>query len=81
MNQTGGSHYSAMSIQPIDYIEANQLGFCEGNVIKYVSRYRSKGGLQDLLKARDYLDRLISNYPDSTEIIIPDVEIGIRKSI
>lgn len=59
MNQIGGNHYSSLSIQPIDYIQANNLGFIEGNIIKYVTRYKSKGGLEDLYKAKSYLDRLI----------------------
>lgn len=57
-SQVGGRHYKS-AIQPIDYIDANSLGFHEGNVVKYVTRWRKKDGLQDLLKARDYLDRLI----------------------
>lgn len=56
--QVGGSHY-LKKIQPWDFIIANDLGFLEGNIIKYISRYRSKGGLVDLYKARHYLDKLI----------------------
>lgn len=57
--QVGGSHYSKMSMQPIEYIHRNNLGFAEGSVIKYVSRWRSKGGVDDLRKARHFLDVLI----------------------
>lgn len=57
--QVGGSHYKDAGIQPIEYIFANDLGFCEGNVIKYVTRYGKKSGVQDLKKARHYLDMLI----------------------
>lgn len=57
--QVGGSHYKDAGIQPIEYIFANKLGFCEGNVVKYVTRYGSKNGVQDLKKARHYLDMLI----------------------
>ena len=46
--QVGGDHYTAQEIQPIDYILANELDFCEGNVIKYVTRWRYKIGVQDL---------------------------------
>lgn len=53
-----GSHYD-VPIQPWDYIAANQLGFFEGNVVKYVTRWRAKGGVEDLQKARHYLDKLI----------------------
>lgn len=57
--QEGGSHYKSMKVQPVEYIHANGLGYCEGNVVKYVSRWRAKGGLQDLKKARHYVDLLI----------------------
>ena len=57
--QIGGMHYKAKEIQPWDYIAANQIGYFEGNVIKYVSRWREKGGIDDLKKARHYLDKLI----------------------
>ena len=57
--QVGGSHYSKMSMQPIEYIHRNNIGFAEGSVIKYVSRWRSKGGVDDLRKARHFLDLLI----------------------
>jgi hypothetical protein len=57
--QVGGSHYMEKSIQPWDYIVSNRLGYLEGNIIKYVSRYEKKGGLEDLYKARHYMDKLI----------------------
>lgn len=57
--QTGGSHYKDLPIQPVEYIYRNNIGFCEGNVIKYVTRWRSKNGLEDLKKARHFLDLLI----------------------
>lgn len=57
--QVGGDHYLSLPAQPIDFILANGLGFCEGNVVKYVSRWKAKGGVQDLLKARQYLNFLI----------------------
>ena len=57
--QVGGRHYKDQSIQPWDFIVANDIGFLDGNVIKYVARYRSKDGIQDLEKARHYLDKLI----------------------
>ncbi len=52
-------HYKAFKIEPLQYIEANELGFSEGNVIKYVSRWRQKDGLGDLRKAKFYIERLI----------------------
>ena len=57
--QEGGSHYKTLAIQPWDYIIQNNLGFLEGNVIKYVTRWKEKEGLQDLQKARHFLDKLI----------------------
>ncbi len=57
--QVGGSHYSSLAFQPFAYIQANNLGFAEGNVVKYVTRWKAKGGVEDLKKARHYLDLLI----------------------
>jgi len=57
--QEGGSHYKDMPIQPVEFIHANALGYFEGNVIKYVSRWRKKNGMADLQKARHYIDLLI----------------------
>lgn len=57
--QEGGNHYKTLAIQPWDYIIQNNLGFLEGNIIKYVTRWRQKEGIQDLQKARHFLDKLI----------------------
>lgn len=57
--QVGGSHYKNMTIQPVEFIERNNLGFCVGNIIKYVCRYKDKNGIEDLKKARHYIDLLI----------------------
>ena len=57
--QVSGTHYKDKDIQPWDYIAANKLGYFEGNVVKYVSRWKGKGGIEDLKKARHYLDKLI----------------------
>jgi len=57
--QVDGDHYKFKCIQPWDYIARNNIGYFEGNVIKYVSRWRDKGGIADLQKARHYLDKLI----------------------
>jgi len=56
--QVDGDHYKT-AIQPIQYIHANDIGFCEGNVIKYVSRWRKKNGVADLQKAKHYIELLI----------------------
>lgn len=58
-SQVGGSHYAGRRFQVWDVILDWSLGYLEGNVIKYVSRFRSKNGIEDLLKARHYLDKLI----------------------
>lgn len=64
--QVGGSHYKDMKIQPVEFIMANGLGFCEGCIIKYVARHRHKNGREDLLKARHFIDILLqSEYPDN----------------
>lgn len=52
-------HYTQWKIQPITFITANALNFCQGNVIKYVMRYKAKNGLEDLKKAKVYIDYLI----------------------
>lgn len=57
--QEGGDHYKSLAIQPIEYIHANDIPFAEGSVIKYVTRWRAKGGIKDLEKARHFLDMLI----------------------
>ena len=57
--QVSGDHYKDMPIQPVEYIHANAMGYLEGNVVKYVSRWRKKNGLADLEKAKHYIDLLI----------------------
>ena len=57
--QVGGSHYKSMRIQPVEFIQVNGLGFCEGNAIKYLCRWKNKNGVEDLKKARHYIDLLI----------------------
>tara|TARA_S200002703_G_scaffold47173_1_gene40777 strand:- start:1790 stop:2053 length:264 start_codon:yes stop_codon:yes gene_type:complete len=57
--QVGGDHYKRFKIQPLEYALQNDLGICEHAVIKYVTRWRDKGGADDLLKARHYIDLLL----------------------
>jgi hypothetical protein len=57
--QVSGNHYKDKAIQPVQYIHANRIGFFEGNVIKYVTRWRDKGGIADLKKAKHYIELLI----------------------
>ena len=57
--QVGGDHYKDLAIQPFEFIERNGIGFAAGNIIKYVCRYKTKNGIEDLKKARHYIDLLI----------------------
>ena len=59
--QIGGDHYRHFAIQPTEYIMKNNLGFAEGNAIKYITRYKVKGGIEDLQKAKHYIDLLIDH--------------------
>lgn len=55
----GGNHYLKYKIQPIEYLHANNIPFIEGSIIKYVTRWRDKGGLDDLHKAKHHVELLI----------------------
>lgn len=57
--QVGGDHYKQCKIQPVEFIVANDIGYMEGNVIKYVVRHKRKNGIVDLEKAMHYLQMLI----------------------
>lgn len=57
--QHGGDHYKKYKIQPVEYAMANDLNYCQANAVKYVTRYRDKGGKEDLLKAIHNLEILI----------------------
>lgn len=57
--QVAGEHYKKLHIQPVEYVYHNDIGFFEGNVIKYVTRWRDKGGIADLEKAKHYIEMLI----------------------
>ena len=57
--QIGGDHYSRFKVQPSIFINDNKLLFAEGNAIKYICRHAYKGGKQDLLKAKHYIDMII----------------------
>lgn len=57
--QVAGSHYKDCAIQPVEYIHSNGIGYFEGNVIKYVTRWKSKNGIADLEKAKHYIELLI----------------------
>ena len=63
-NNISPSYYQKGSIEVTDYITSNEMSFVEGNIIKYVTRYKEKSGIQDLRKARWYLDKLIQTQMD-----------------
>jgi hypothetical protein len=57
--QVGGDHYTKMKIQPIEYIHANKMDFMDGCIVGYISRWRDKGGVQDLQKIKQFVDLII----------------------
>lgn len=59
VTSTSPDHYSKLQIEPWDFIYANNLDFFEGNVVKYICRWKEKGGIEDLQKALTYLEKLI----------------------
>jgi len=81
--QVGGSHYKDMKIQPSEFINKNELQFAEGNAIKYICRHGSKGRLQDLEKAKHYIDMIIERdygveLPKSDEDSMDDLSEGFK---
>ena len=71
--QVAGDHYQKMEIQPIEYILANKLGFCEGCIVKYISRWRSKsgGGVNDLRKIKQFCEFLIESELEKMDLKKP----------
>ena len=78
--QVGGNHYQTMKIQPAEFINKNKMLFAEGNAIKYICRHINKGGLQDLEKAKHYIDMIIErDYGDEAEkskVFLGDVKVN-----
>lgn len=67
--QVGGDHYKKCKIQPVEYIHANGLDFFQGNIVKYITRFRDKGGKADLEKIKHYCDMLIElEYPEKEAV-------------
>ena len=64
--QVGGNHYARYNIQPIDFIIDNNLDWCEANVVKYITRWRDKNGVEDLRKAMHYIQLLLDRELDVT---------------
>jgi hypothetical protein len=63
--QVGGNHYLKYKIQPVEFIIKNNIGFVEGNIIKYILRFKDKGGIADLEKAKHYIELLIDSSKSS----------------
>lgn len=66
--QVGGDHYKKLKIQPVEYIQANKLGFIEGSVIKYVTRHKQKNGADDIKKAIHFLELLLKLEYDNVDV-------------
>lgn len=75
MTNYKASHYTARGgIEPIQFIMSNNLSFAEGCIVKYIYRYRYKGGLSDLYKARQYLDWLIERCENEAKRLENEVD-------
>ena len=74
--QIGGDHYRKGGIQPWDYIIANNIGYLEGTAIKYLTRWKYKNGVEDLKKARHFIDKAIEAYyqEEANQVILFDKE-------
>lgn len=67
--QVGGDHYTKLKIQPMEYSMANKLDACQHTIVKYVTRFRDKGGRRDLEKAMHVIQMLIDlEYPEAMEV-------------
>lgn len=63
-NKIRPDYYNDTKVTALEFIKANKLDFCEGNVIKYVTRHRKKNGREDLIKARTYIEELLKEYEE-----------------
>lgn len=67
--QIAGDHYKSLVIQPIEYITKNKLDWYEGNVVKYISRHKTKGGSEDIKKVIHYATMYLeANYGIQTKV-------------
>ena len=78
--QIAGNHYKDFTIQPIEFCQRNNLNWCESNIIKYVCRHKNKNGLQDLEKAKHYLEVLIELEYKRNLIPLEDNKIDLSNS-
>lgn len=58
--QVAGNHYKDLKIQPVEYIHANGIDYLAGNVVKYISRHKAKGGAVDVRKAIHYCEMILA---------------------
>ena len=66
--QIGGDHYKSLAIQPAEYCQKNNLNMLESGVIKYVTRHKVKGGIEDLKKAIHCIQLILEiDYPGSED--------------
>lgn len=79
--QVGGDHYKTMKIQPMEFSMLNGLDACQHTIIKYVTRFRMKNGVQDLEKAKHVLDMLIEFEAKrlADEVAVKTVKIVVKK--
>ena len=78
-NQVDGDHYKNLAIQPAEYIRANKLQFHEGCIVKYITRWKDKGGLKDLQKVKHFVDMIIEQDKlEPTERDLIEEACGIR---
>jgi hypothetical protein len=68
--QEGGSHYKDFKYETWDVILDWNLGYLDGNAVKYLSRWRLKGGIEDLKKARHYIDKLIETEQERSQLTV-----------
>ena len=69
-NNINPDHYGNSGIDVIDFCQANNLDFMQGNVIKYITRYRKKNGLEDVRKAVEYINRILADeYPEYEAVV------------
>jgi hypothetical protein len=66
--QVGGNHYKKLKIQPVEYCMANGIPFMEGSAIKYLTRWRDKGGLDDLRKAKHFIEMLLEHEENKDDV-------------
>ena len=77
--QVGGDHYKKWKIQPVEYIHGNDIPFIEGCVIKYISRWRDKGGVADLEKAKHFINLLIELESNESNEAISNGSTGLLR--